>query len=200
MRKLLNASYTNTDLLHKHHMCNTRNILHIIDGANIISYGTIMDSKKGWFGTAFNINSLWNSSEHLTAVFPVGSERIGVAYQNSSTNTLTIWDFRSSSSGIMTLYFNNIYFPRPIYVRRVRVITTGITTTSGIGRIDLFDEKGVDFYAQQYTFKVLAANSPQYVFDFDFSSLKLQGLQPRCSMDTQSTGFVRFIIYYDVAE
>lgn len=99
------------------------------------------------------------------------------------------------------MYFNNTYFPRPVYIRRIRIITTGITTTSGVGGCTIFDEKGNQYNTQVVTFKVpTGLPSPQYVFDFDYTSAKLQGVQPRINFDTQAYGIVRVYVYYDVSE
>lgn len=191
LRKFMNISLSNTDLPYKHHFTNTRNILHVVDGQNILSYGAVVSGKKAFFYTAFNTSG----NGHLSIVMPLGSNRIGVSF---ATNKVLSFDLSSTSAGIPSLYFNNTYLPRPIFVRRVRIITTGVTTTAGIGSLVIFDEKGNSVSTQGVTFKV--ASGTQYVFDFDFSSLKLQGYQPRINWDTQGFGIVRIITYYDIAE
>lgn len=193
LRKMANVSLQRTDLLYKHHFTNTRNILHVVDGMNILSYGAVVSGKKGFFYTAFNPSG----NGHLSIVMPLGNNQIGVAY---TTNKLQSFDLSAITAGTATLYFNNIYFPRPVFIRRVRIITTGITTTGGIGGMSLFDEKGHQFSTTVSTFKVLSTATPQYVFDFDYTNVKLQGVQPRLIMDTQSYGIVRVILYYDIAE
>lgn len=193
LRKLQNVAISNLDLPYKHHFCNIRNILMVIDGANVLSYGAVVSGKKGFFYTALNTAS----SNHLSIVMPLGSNKVGVAY---ATNKLISFDFSSSSAGTATLYFNNIYFPRPVFIRRVRIITTGITTTAGIGGCSIFDEKGNQYNTQIVSFKVLSAETPKYVFDFDYSDTKLQGIQPRITLDTQAFGVIRVYIYYDIGE
>ena len=194
LRKLLNASLTQNDLLYKHHMCNTRNILHVVDGFNVVSYGTVMGQTKGWFNTAYVPNTPTN---HIYSISPIGPNKITIA---AATNKLWQFDYSAVTAGQITLYFNNIYFPRPIFVRRVRAITTGITTTSGLGGIFILDENGNAVAPTSPKNQFVVASGTKYVFDFDYSSLKLQGLQLRFTFDTQATGFVRFIIYYDIAE
>lgn len=193
LRKFLNVSLTNTDLAYKHHFTNTRSILHIVDGQNVLSYGAVISGKKGFFYTAYNPSG----SGHLSIVMPLGSNKIGVSY---ATNKVALFDLSSSSAGLPSLYFNNTYFPRPVFIRRVRIITTAITTTAGIGSLTLFDEKLATIVTQVAAFVVTSATSPRYVFDFDYSSVKLQGIQPRINLDTQGFGIVRVIIYYDIAE
>lgn len=193
LRRLLNAGLTGQDLVYKHRISNTRNILHVVDGQSVLSYGSVVSGKKGFFYTAYNPSG----NGHLSAVFPVGFNQIGVAY---ATNKLAKFDFLSTSAGTASLYFNNIYFPRPVYIRRIRIITSGITTTAGIGGVTFFSEKAVQFNTAVVSFVVASAFSPQYVFDFDYTSAKVQAIQPRINLDTQAFNLVRVYIYYDIAE
>lgn len=195
LRNLKNAGLSNTELPYKHHFANIKNILFVVDGKDILAYGTtIYGAKKGFFYTANT-----QGSNKASCIMPLGSNKLGVAV---ATNKLYSFDTSSTSAGSASMYFNNIYFPRPVYVRRVRIITTGITTTgdSGIGGFVLFDEKNNTIATQTQTFLVVAAASPKYVFDFDYSQAKLQGLQARLNYDTQGYGVVRVYIYYDIAE
>lgn len=196
LRKLIFASTSSTDLIYKHRICSTGRILHVVDGPNVLSYGSVITGKKGFFYTAFNPSG----SGHLSAIFPLGFiYQLGIAY---TTNKLAKFDFMDTSGGAATLYFNNIYFPRPVYIRRIRVITSGITTTGGggIGGVNFYDEKGVSFTTQVQTFIISAAQSPKYVFDFDYTSAEVQAVQPRIVIGTQAIGVVRVYIYYDVAQ
>lgn len=195
LRKFQNVTLLNTDLAYKHHFTNTRNILHVVDGQKLLSYGAVISGKKGFFYTATPLTG----SNHLSIVYPRGSNRVAIAY---ATTTVVSFDFSSTaSSGVGgVMYFNNTYMPRPTFIRRMRIITTGITTTGGIGGQAIFDEKNGFYQTATTNFKVIAAASPKYVFDFDYTNLKLQGLQPRITMDTQGFGIVRVIIYYDIAE
>lgn len=198
LRKLKNVSLDNKDLLYKHHFTNIRNILLVVDGASILAYGAVISGKKAFFYTAIGTTK-------LSIVAPVGSNRFIIA--NGATLyttpfTVTMYDLSSGSSGLSSLYFNNTYFPRPVFIRRMRVITTGITTTnsSGIGNVAIFDERGNGYQPQNLTFKVVAPQPTTYVFDFDFTNVKLTGLQPRIGTDVQGFGIIRVIIYYDIAE
>lgn len=202
LRKFLNVALSNTDLPYKHHFTNTRNILHVVDGQNVLSYGAVVAGKKAFFYTAYNPSG----NGHLSIVMPLGSNKIGVAY---ATNKVVSFDISSSSAGIPQMYFNNTYFPRPVFIRRIRILTTGVTQTNpgGIGSLTVFDEKGNGFNAINPTTPgntTVGFYSPTatttYVFDFDFTNLKLTGIQPRISWDTQGIGIIRALIYYDVAE
>lgn len=202
LRKLKNVALINTDLPYKHHFTNIRNILMIIDGDQILSYGAVVSGKKAFYYTAYNPSG----SGHLSIVMPVGSNKIAVAY---ATSKLSSFDFSSTSAGVPSLYYNNIYFPRPTFIRRVRIVTTAVTQTSasGIGSLTLFDEKNNSYTARRVTTagnSTIGFYSPTatttYEFDFDFTSLKCMGLQPRVNFDTQGFGIVRVYIYYDPAE
>lgn len=198
LRKLKNVALTSTDLIYKHHFANTRNILHVVDGNQILSYGAVTQkSGKAFFYTASPIVG----TSHLTAVIPLPNNTFGIAYFISSTYYLDVFDLSSTAGSTNgSMYFNNTYLPRPIYIRRVRIITTGVTTNNGIGGVRLFDEKNNFQDLAITTFKVASAASPKYVFDFDYTMFKLQAIQLRVTFDTQGFGFVRGIIYYDIAE
>lgn len=197
LRKLKNVSLSNTDLPYKHHFANVRNILLVIDGPSILAYGAAVSGKYGFFYTAVPNGG---ATAHFNLVAPTGSNQFLVSYFTNSTNTALLFDMSSTSGAAMSMYFNNIYFPRPVFIRRMRIITTGMTTTSGIGSACFFDEKTTQHLTQVSTFKVLSMETPKYVFDFDYMSAKVQGVQPRINMDTQNVGIIRVIIYYDPAE
>lgn len=201
LRKLQNATFATTDLPYKHHFANTRNILHVIDGNNILSYGAVVaGGKKGFFYTASTGGP--STSAHATCIAPTSSYTISVA-SNDSTNKLLAWDYTSTAtptSGTVRFNFNNIYLPRPIYVRRIRVFTTGIVTNSNAGSIAFTSEKAVSYVTATPNFTVTAAQTPRYLFDYDFTNAKIQGMGLATIIDTVAWGFVRFVIYYDIAE
>lgn len=208
LRILKNATYDNKDLLYKHHFSNTNRILHVIDGYNVLSYGSVTVGKKGFFYTAGNIGGTFN---HLTCIFPRGStantgQRLGIAYANTGpVYKVYSSDFGSTATGGGTMYFNNIYFPRPVEIRSVRIITTGITTAGGggVGGFTFLDQDSISPTGLGFVVpSPLAPNSgsPQAMFEFDYTSVKLQSIQPRVSFSGQGFGVVRIIIYYDVVE
>ena len=197
LRQLQFVSFgTATDLPYKHHFSNTNKVLHVIDGPQVLSYGPVISGKRAFFYTAGNVND----SSHLTCLVPISSTKMGVAYKTNGTPLLKVSDLNSQSSGVGTMYFNNIYLPRPIVIDRVRIITTGVTTGSNQGQLGIFDEKGTLHSAANASFSVTAAASPQYVFDFNYGNLKLQAIQPRFIWGGQPFGVIRIIIYYNVVE
>lgn len=200
LRKLQNLTFTGspTDLIYKHKMANTRNILHIVDGQMILSYGAVTEGKKAFFYTGYNLVN----TNHISCVMPFGTSLIGVAYiGGSSTKTVGVFDFGSTAAGSAVMYFNNIYFPRPVYIRRLRYFTTGTTTTALGGTVTVIDEKQVSHQTDYLGFIVTSAQSPRYLFDFDFTSLKLQGMEIRQSFGSVGgEALIRVVVYYDIAE
>lgn len=194
LRKLQNVTLSNTDLVYKHHMANINRVLHVIDGKQILSYGTVIAGKpKAFFYTAQG-----NTTNHCSIVFPGGNNTLITA---APTHTVSKWDFSSFSAGTAQIFFNNIYFPRPIYIRRLKIITTGVTTTGLLGNVELTTEKNVTFQTASAGFIVSSIASPQYVFDFDFTNgIVINGIMPFIQIDTQNFGLVRATMYYDVAE
>ncbi len=129
----------------------------------------------------------------------MGSNTLGIG---AATNTVVVYDFSGTGAGAASLYFNNIYFPRPVNIRRIRIITTGITTAvSGVGNNLFFNESTQTIQTAVPQFIVTAAASPKYMFDYDYTNGKVvMSIQPLITLDTQHFGIVRVYIYYDVAE
>lgn len=190
LRRLANASLSGATLPYKHHMCNINNTLFVADGSNVLAYGEIVPGQKGFYYIAQGGASLY-------AICNIGNSKLAYAYASATIKTV---DITSKSAGVATFYANNINFPRPVWLRRMRVFTTGITTTggSGIGGVAIIDDKANSNQPATVTFK--NSSGTKYVFDFDFMSLKLQMAQPRVGIDTQGFGIIRIILYYDVAE
>lgn len=191
LRKLLNAAETSTDLIYKHHITNTRNIIHVTDGSQVLSYGTVVAGKpKGFFYTA---NS--TGANHLQCIFPTGDYNLGVG---DGVGSFWLWSFTSSSAGTGALFTNDIYFPRPIFIRRVRILTTGITTTTGIGTVKVEDES--DNTRTPVVDSFVVSSGTKYLFDFEFAGYKMMSIQPAIAFSTQGFGIIRMWIYYDIAE
>lgn len=194
LRKLQFGTLSSTDLIYKHHMTNTRSILHVVDGQNILSYGAVVSGKKGFFYTAYNPSG----TGHLSAVFTMGFNQIAIGY---ATNKLAKFDFLDTNNNASsTLYFNNIYFPRPIFVHRMRVITTGIPVTGNtdIG-ILILDEKGNPLPISNAN-RIRSVTATTYVLDYDYGGAKCQAVQPAITISNNNYGIIRIYIYYDIAE
>lgn len=199
LRKLSGSSYDFTRLPYKHHFCNTRNILHIVDGYRVLSYGASVSGKMGFYYTAYNPQGNSDSTNKLSAVMPIGSDKVVIS---CATNKAYLYDFASTSAGSGIMYFNNIYFPRPVFIRRIRVVTTNVATTSqfGIGGVAAITESGGRQPIGSLGTFVNTGTAAKNVFDFDFTDLKCMSVQPRIIIDTQGVGIIRVYVFYDVAE
>ncbi len=202
LRKLQYASLSNVDLPYKHHFANIRNILLVVDGYQVLAYGAVISGSGNPYGNTkafFYMGQPLSGINHLTAIIPFGTNKFGISY---ATNKVISFDISSLSGGTGLLYFNSTYFPRPIYIRRIRIVTSNITTNTGIGGVALYTENNFrqppGLLGQ---FSVLSANSPKNVFDFDFTDIKAMMVQPRISFDSaQGFAIYRVYLYYDIAE
>lgn len=191
LRKLKNASLSSVDLPYKHKLANINQILFFVDGKNVIAYGEVTPGRKVFY-------PVWQ--EYVTAtkiniIANIGANKIGT---NFATNKFKWFDITSSSGAAATYYTPFINFPRPAFIRRVRIITSGITTTAGIGLCQIIDELGNNRSPAVNTFKV--SSGTRYVFDFDFTDFKVNCAQLNINMDTQGFSIIRATIYYDTAE
>lgn len=195
LRKFQSVGLDNTQLAYKHHFTNIRNILCVIDGTNVLSYGAVVSEKKGFFYTAYNPTN----ANTLSIVMPVGSNRIVVSFASSKAS---MFDFSSTANVSTTnLYFNNIYFPRPIFVHRMRIITTGIAFTGTTNlTINITDEKNNSLGISTANRTITVPAGTTYVKDFDYGGAKCQGIQPLITPSNGNYGIVRVYIYYDPAE
>ncbi len=213
LRLLRNASVNNgeNDLPYKHHVAVIGRQLHVIDGPVVLTMGPVVAGKTAFFYTAYEQTSN-PPTYHLTCIFNRGAlngNALGIAYYNTSATTYKVYtfDFGSTAAGQGVMYSNKIYFPRPVFIHRQRIFTTGITTTSGAGNAAFLDDNGVvqavagtgqDFVVPSEG--APSTNSPQYYFDFDYGGYKTQTYQPRISFSSQGFGITRIITYYDPAE
>lgn len=200
LRRLL-ASTTATPIWQQY-VTSVENFLIVADGINLLAYGDIANGKKVWFPLYQNqVNS-----NKLTLVTAMGYDNSATPpmrpyiWLNETTNVREIALLDSTTVGAGIMYTPFVNFERPVFIRRVRVFTTGITTTAGLGGLALIDEFAQTRTCAVSTYVVVAAASPRYVFDFDYAGLKLQTLQGKFTLGTQAFGIVRIVIYYDVAE
>lgn len=205
MRRLKNAGVNDSRLPYKSRMTKLQNTLLVVDGRDVLAFGDIANGKKVWYpiyrnqvnsntiGFVVNVNNTTTDGTSATPLSPV----IAVNELNS-TNIRLFEPFDTANAGTAAYYSGKIYFERPVFIRRMRVFTTGITTTAGIGGIALIDETATSRTPTVSSFVV--ASGTQYVFDFDFSALKLQEMEAVLTIATQAFGIKRAIIYYDVAE
>lgn len=199
LRQLKNVAYNISGaLLYKSHMTSIANVLLAVDGSYVLAYGDVVTGKKGFFYILSN--SPAGTLTNLISIFPLGNNQLGLGYATSKFAFVNL----SSTSSVSNcaIYFNNIYFPRPIYIRRMRVITNGIPGTGSTNMvIFILDEKNnVLPISNANRIINLPIGTTQYVFDFDYTQAKCQGIQPVIELDDAQTLLVRVIIYYDIAE
>jgi hypothetical protein len=165
------------------------NIFFVADGKKVLAYGDVMNGKRVWF-------PIYTSTTTINSIFQQSRGVLGINSDSSSVKYISIQDttFGAATGTIAT---NNINFERPVEIRRMRVYTTGITTTAGIGSVSVTDENNASYTPTQNKFVV--ASGTKYVFDFDFN-YRLQTLQPNITLDTQAFGINKILIYYDVSE
>lgn len=203
LRRMVNINSDTDDLVNKNNMTAFSQFLVVADGVNLLAYGEVVPNQKVWF-------PIWQNtvdSTDIGVVTSIGNDQSttiptqpGLLVNLSGTTTLRVALPMSTTvvgSGIYYSPFINM--ERPINVRRVRVFTTGITTTAGIGGVGLIDELGVTTTPAVSTFVVAASQSPKRVFDFDFNK-QLQALQLKLTLATQAFAITRVVIYYDVIE
>lgn len=201
LRKL-DITYDSQTLVFKHRITNIGNTLYFTNKSYLVAFGEVQSRGQKVF---YNIiRNLPSGARNIGFVTNVGSGKLLYADVNDGSNTgyntaTTIDTTDATTSSGATLYMNNALLPRPIFVRRVRVFTTGISSTSafGTGSFVIQDETTNTTNSRYF---INTSATPQYVFDFDFSGLKLQSLQVLLGIGTKVYGVTRFIIYYDPAE
>lgn len=201
LRSLENVTYTVQFLAYKHHFSNIGNTLLVANNKNVLAYGEISQGAQKVFWYPYQ---QVNSSDGINLLCNVGNTRLYIArVAGSAAAYLSYIDFTATTApGSGANFFsNNINFPRPMQIARIRVITTGITTTGGLGGVSWFDENSIQHFNTPTQFVVLSTNSPQYTFDFEYGeSAVAQTVQFKQLWENQNYGLVRIIIYYNQYE
>lgn len=194
LRKLVNVTATTNELPYKHHFAHVRNILLVADGVNVLAYGEVIAGKKAFYPFSKNPTN----TAKLIALIPTGGTTFGLSFTGSN---FKIGDIGSTATGTGTLTFSNIFFPRPIFVRRMRVVTTGIAHTGSTDMtISITDETGTALPISSANRIRSVPTGTTYTLDFDFGGAKCQAIQPIITMTNGNYGIYKVVIYYDVAE
>lgn len=200
LRKLTNVTNSTSSLNYQHRVANNSNVLLVADGNVMLGYGEPMAGKpKTWF----NMGTLVDTSNTITALCPLGNNKVGVFARATSLSkwNLRTYDLSSASGTTFTASFALQYFPKPIFVRRMRVITTGIANTGATDMVvSIGDDKGGVLPISNASRIVSVPAGTTYVVDFDFGGAKCQAVQPNISASNGAWGLVQVIIYYDPAE
>lgn len=203
LRRLPQVGISSTSLPYKSRLSHFQNTLLVADGTDVLAYGDIANGKKAWYPFYRNqVNSNFVRSIVPTTITTTTgnsgsplSHIIAVGDTSTSLRMLEPMDTSVVATGIF--YTPKINFERPVNIRRVRVFTTGITTTAGIGGVGIVDEDNQTTTPTVSTFVV--ASGTKYRFDFDFNK-QLQELQLKLTLGTQAFGIIRIVVYYDVVE
>lgn len=205
LRRLKNAGVNDSRLPYKSRMTRLQNSLLVVDGRDLLAFGDIANGKKVWhpiyrnqvnssnIGFVVHANSTTTDGTSATPMSPV------IAVNDLNGTTLRLFEpYDTANAGTAVFYTGKVYFERPVYIRRMRVFTTGVTTTAGLGSIGIIDETGTTRTPTVSNFVV--SSGTKYVFDFDYGGQKMQELEAVTGIDTQAFGIKRVVIYYDVAE
>lgn len=200
LRKLANVTNSTSSLNYKSRLSNLGNVLLVADGPTLLGYGEPTAGKpKAWFPLSTSVTT----TDRIDAVCTLGSNKIGIFNFSTfqSFNYLRILDLYATT-GSLNMGFNYTYFPRPIMLHKLRLITTGIAHTGLTDMtINILDEKRALIPIADANRNVSVPTGTTYVVDFDFGGAKCQAIQPFISASNGATwGLVQAIIYYDIAE
>lgn len=203
LRRLSQAGINSSTLPYKSRLSYFQNTLLVADGTDVLAYGDIANGKKVWYPFYRNqVNSNFIGAIVTTTTTTTsgssGSPNSPVIAINDTGTSIRMVEPMDTSLIATGLYYTpKINFERPVNIRRIRLFTTGITTTAGIGGIGIIDEDTNTTTPAVSTFVV--ASGTRYRFDFDFNK-QLQELQLKLTLGTQAFGIIRAVIYYDVVE
>lgn len=190
LRNLDHVSFSSAQLPTKHKFSNYKSTVLVSDGQYVLAYGPIKQKSDPVFYYPY----IGASTTLLSCMTHVGSGVLANAYVTGGVQVLALTDLTSTAAGTSTVALQTTYFPRPVFIRRLRLFTTGLSSTGG--SIEIVDEASV---VHQPTVFSMIPSGTQYVFDFDFTSLKLQTLQP-IVIQTSHWGLTRAVVFYDIAE
>lgn len=203
LRRFSEVGYPPNYALLKHRVSSFQNHLLVAAGANLYGFGDIQNGKKVWYplytaNARVDVVAFICNDQAVT--FPLSPLVLVGTTVGSGALLSTLVQPYGSGVGTGTFYTNNINFPRPVFIRHMRVFTTGITTTTGIGSVGIIDETQTMHNPVNNKFIVASTATPKYVFDFPFAGQKLSTLQPVITLDTQAFSVTKIVIYYDTAE
>lgn len=203
LKKMTKVTYNFASLIYKHHIDAWGGTLFVIDGAYIRAFGSI---KQG-------SNPVWWTPYQQAAAFPltclahVGQGVLMKAYNVTSGSAFIIGltDLQSVTGASGAIVFAPVNFPRPVMVRRVRVVTTGVPSPQLSGSVSIQDESGNQTQPTVSQFSATTLTGTVFRFDFDFTSTKVATMlllmgTGAANGSSPGWGLVRVIVYYDVAE
>lgn len=204
LRKLdYTATAYTTASLYKHKMTSVDNVLYYVDGNKVIGFGEILvQGKRSFFpfwrqdvsGTG-NISALFNVTDSTN-----GNKKLGVTFAGASSTYKFYAVSTNSSIGNGIFQSNRMHFPRPVYIRRIRVFTTGVSDGDAPGSLSAFTETGVTDTAFITGSFSNNTGATKYLYEFDCGNKLLNQLQLQVNWSLTYMCIVRIVVYYDIAE
>lgn len=195
------ASYTygtNTAIT-KHRLVSVGKNLCAVDKFRVLVRTTTVEGKIAFF-------YIWKNtvnSNPFQILVPLGTYsgtgglELGVGFDSNKFYQILL---DSADGGYDAKFYSNpIYFPRPVFIRRIRIFTVGKNTSGNTrGTVGFINENGTTVSPTIAGFK---SSATQYVWDFDFTSLKVSSGQVYINgTDDIPLGIYRILVYYDYAE
>lgn len=210
LRRFINITYDNTELLYKHHFTAIGATLYFLDNLQIIAHGPVLQGGAKAFYPVFR--NLVNPN-NLTFITNLGNDLLSFSYSSAQHFTLSTTSVASTNT--MTFVTNWYRFARPIIIRSAFVefadaVTSGVTPATlsfnnrayhgGTGSFNIFASLASSTGGA--TRETVVPIAPQ------IGNQATTGAQPhigrtfrfRIITDTTNTGIARIIIYYDVYE
>ena len=200
LRKLTNVTLVKAELPYKHHFANLGRTLCVVNGREVLAFGEIEPGRKIFHNIWYN--SL--DTNKIRAIFDAGQHKLGISKDTTKFYTYDITDLTPVVSGGVYFYSKRYEFPRPVFIRRVRVFfktAIAAAATAGICAVSIVDDTGTTTSLGAISSD---ADNAQKVVETPVSNFKTSSLQIRHTMapatSTLIHGVLKFIIYYDVAE
>lgn len=192
IRKLNHVSLDLDQLPKKHHFTNIRNTLYVVDGNYVLAFGEVMRGNKIPYYPIKTTNN-------ITVLTAVGANKLGAS---TATNKFYTYDMNatvSSGGGSAELYSNHIEFPRPVFIHKIRILTTGFTDAAGNSQLIWYDSDN-NPVSTYNSYLVTNPGETRFIFDFDFGGHWTQSFKMLLAWGNGLLNVKKIVIYYDVAE
>ena len=201
LRKFRNVTLTQNSLPYKHHWASIGRALFCLDGSQVLAFAEVVPGRRRFYPFAATTAT---ASPNAYMLAPIGGTLLGIG---ASTNTWAVVDITSANGGSGHAYLPVITFPRPVFISRIRFVTTGVVNGGGSpidrGTFSFIDEKLTARQTAVPTFTI-PANSTKYLFDFEFGRTQVHAMQPHISFEgfntSNSLRITQMIVYGAVAE
>jgi len=202
LRRIAGATLDTTFLVYKHMITSIGSTLYVADGNRVTAFGDLYPGQKKFYPRAY-FGGLLNA--RLDCLFNLGSDFLGTAFELTATaGTFDLWKINIAAKTTGTLFFlsKKYKFPRPVYVREVRIeYADSITDNATPAVVTLIDQEksskalpvltndtGVATYVRNIKY-----NGPN-----KFTTLQFK--YDNTATTSVIAGIRRILIYYDPAE